>query len=777
MKRIISFALSICLFACGMPVGAIAESFYVYPEIDAYILPNDDALLEREFRLWACQVIAEYYLLHAFEDSRNFDNLTGIEYQRLAHTKLSFDRSQEGNIKENIYNSTNMTDSDWDGLYLWVFLESLKEAVYVNGSDIIAQYDELSGMQRQTWMLDIETGDLSSDNIARQAQHATAFVTATQFADAANHVVAVAGETAADFFLIKNAKNDNWSDLVSLVVKNYLSASEQYQRVFRENLLSEVRNRVRDILRTKLKDAVYDVNDQMLEYLIETYESSDNQYFNNILAGNERYRPMILEFINRARSNKTGFSTALDAEVKSTVTDEDVEAILDSLEYVIEETLGFDTLVEVVFLSCTKTTLDEVIDFGCKKLTENMKAETITYTNGEIHLSMKLNPADIIDALKETLKSAVDDVIDGLIEDIYNGKSVSLSTVGVMLTEEGFTDKYREKFLAKFKAKLIGTGFSEEYVASIGDESIGEAAAACIKSVVERGSEDILNKDEMDGKDLSKSLKAVTKMIGKLFNSQAGSLRSPLNDVTEEINKAVAAEFTDQSKLAQLKKECERYNEKIQEYTNGNAVCKVLVKVWDTCWDAGGSIRTALGSLASMISGEGILSLLAMRMKTAMDMSNSVGRNLVDPIYTRLLGGYGSVRGSMEVEEYIQLTALDPEKISLEELYEIVSMIYVREKYDIVGASSYFNAVIHFDDFYGFSKKWYEGNDMHYVYNKLLVANFAAYVEDNHINVDRNQGFLSFYRANEEYNRYNDFVAQNYGEYDGEIEVWKTLIH
>lgn len=213
MKKTISLLLCLSIMLCMVPGSSFADTLvYEYPPVNAFLAPRDFSAMEMEFRQRAAKLI---YMWWSQNRAYATESDSTIEYCRLADTKVDFDGKKDD---DNVYNWNNMSQSEKDGFFLWVFLESVKENMYLDLNNILSKYNNVEKDDRRYWMYDPNTGELVYDSYSKQAQNLSDAERNANWAKAASDVVISTVSTVADYYTIKSEKfvDKESSDLCDL---------------------------------------------------------------------------------------------------------------------------------------------------------------------------------------------------------------------------------------------------------------------------------------------------------------------------------------------------------------------------------------------------------------------------------------------------------------------------------------------------------------------------------------------------------------------------------
>lgn len=800
MRRFLAVLLCVALFAGMVPAEALAATLlYEYPSVNAYLAPNNLEALEYEFRQWAAQTL-ENYLSEgrtAIKRSENLklpgvqDAYSLIEYYRMAKTKKDFD-SDKGKIKENIYNNYEMNESERQGMYLWVFIESVKEKMYAN-QNLLEQYNKIDEDEKRYWMLDVETGGLKKDDFAQQAQNASNDVAIAKWSKVATNFVTALAETVADYFIITKGSEktaSTFADIVDGLGETLNSIAETVIDANEANALKKIDNAVREELQADLSEAVNNVSDEMLEYLKESYVNTENRTLDRGSFGADYYTDLIKGFVDSVESNRRKYQEDLDAEVSNSMAEETAKQIISDINYEMLATLDAKQIAMMATLNGISTMYKETIDFAFDKLIyETLKEKGMDRFTYEFTLDYGSVPCnvevkDIIEVLKNAVtepgKKGIEEYVAGLMEDV----NAIPDNIGEEAMKKAWENVKSEENLENVISKLrviLMTGFVTAEMAdviSLSDtDEVGKAFLDAFETACQVGTENELKGEKADSKDIEKIMKSLLKLTGKVTEAKYNEAHKNVQNAVKEANNldgmikddleengsfSMVTTGTTTPFIKKVEEEKKKVEEKIDElekieqpWKDKKHALDIVLKVADKWWDVGCSIRSALESSASASSGEGIMSMLAMRMVTCENMSMGLKSNINlflinnENNFVRLYA-----LGDAGFKEAI----MNPRKTSLEELYSLVSQLYVANQYDIVGSSAYLDMALHEDVFY---KDW-----------NWSSAKFAKYIEDNHINNQGQKGMLPFGEAEAEYDKY---IRKNI-EYEID-DKWRALFN
>ena len=768
MKKLIALILCVSMLTGMLPAASLADTLlYEYPQVNAYLLSNDREALEYEFRQWAAKAVGAYILnvKTSIEESDYYSSLgligfkgisSVIEYYRMADTKIKFDRD-EGKFEENIYNNYEMNDSEMQGMYLWVFLESIKEKMYANNFAVLEQYGNIKKNEKRYWMLDVETGELKKDSLAQQAQNASDDVTNSKWAKVASNFVTALLETVGNYLVITNGANSDWGDLINGIGESLNSGIKMAIDANKTNALIEVDNAVRDELQKDLSEAVNNVSDAMLAYLKESYINTENEFLDRNLYGAKYYTNLIKNFIDNVEANRDEYQADLDQEVKNSLAEESAKEIINSINYDVLETLDASQITAMAFISGIQTAFEEALNYGFGKLKEKLSGR-FELPLGTINISIQWS--DVLDAFTSVAvsqgKKGVEEYLAEIQRKARNGEELP-ENMGVEAIDRAWSKISSTESWEDIKAKLIAICIASPVAGKLTKElqdgdAVVEELVNFIETYFQILAENGIKGENMDEKDAKKMITGMLKYVKTVSDDDLKGINSLLKEKQEiPIEMMRAYEHGDyyspnvdrydvmeglRERYEELDQMEEKLNEKAQQLRDNIKAFDIVLKVADSWWEVGTSIQAALESSASASSGEGIMSMLGMRMVSCQNMSAAIRDNLAATYLPKYAALYNS--GATRLEEAI----INPEIAPLDELYSIISQLYITNQYDVVGSSAYLDMVLHEDIFY---KDW-----------NLFSAKFARYISDYHINNQGNKGLLPYDAAVNEYKKRKD---------------------
>ena len=748
MKKTISLLLCLSIMLCMVPGSSFADTLvYEYPPVNAFLAPRDFSAMEMEFRQRAAKLI---YMWWSQNRAYATESDSTIEYCRLADTKVDFDGKKDD---DNVYNWNNMSQSEKDGFFLWVFLESVKENMYLDLNNILSKYNNVEKDNRRYWMYDPNTGELVYDSYSEQAQNLSDAERNANWAKAASDVVISTVSTIANYYVVTKDANDDLSDVFEIIFESVDSAVEQWIEALKTNNEIRISNQVRSQLEADLQEAVLTTSDAMIAHLREAYIDTPNPAFQYSTWASD-YPTMIRTFVETVEKNRASYEADLNEAVTERISDPDVSAVFDAIEYNYVDTMDWKQIGSIVIFSAVKEATVKLFDFVAEKLEKSVKLDFNSFSNflptfiSEEYWNSKIMPTFIRTIMKLS-KKAIEDYFDDVLKNAKDGKpfptDMADQITNAILNKILDSGELKKEFLNQIKKEItsITTNMTTNTLEEVfGDKLLPMLFKEFFSIATTDNPESQANKI---GKTLLKGVdniayenikKDMLDVIGeKAQEMETGNLLSP-----------AGAEKVKWNHITQLGDKIHELKEKLQ---NANDAFNTVIKVWDRWWETGISIQAALESTVAAETGEGVMSMLGSRMVTCTTMRRPMRTNIISAIVAT-----GSTANETVFTEYF----MNPEKISVEDIFTIISQIYLMNQYDIVGSAAYFNMVLHCDVFY---------KQVLFVSQK---AKFLKYIEQNHINRLGQKGLLSIEYATADY---NNFVT--YGTYYTLPEQWYTL--
>ena len=203
----------------------------------------------------------------------------------------------------------------------------------------------------------------------------------------------------------------------------------------------------------------------------------------------------------------------------------------------------------------------------------------------------------------------------------------------------------------------------------------------------------------------------------------------------------------------------EAQKRKIEDQINAqnvNGAFSVIVEIFDKAWETGISIAEVGNSAMANLNGESRLSLLAARTVCA--------RNLSNPLQGDACSAIADLRISSNSLEDYRRVICDPERVPIEKLTHIVSLIRTQIKYDIVGSKSYYDISLH-----GWELDEYSTKYIYTMHGFITMpgAAFWNHCQQFYINSYLEKGIL---KTNVAQGRY-DTIVRFHRKFDA---TWKT---
>lgn len=737
MKKTISLLLCLSIMLCMVPGSSFADTLvYEYPPVNAFLAPRDFSAMEMEFRQWAAKLI---YMWWSQNGSYTAESDSDIEYCRLADTKLDFDGMEDD---DNVYNWNNMSKSEIGGFYLWVFLESVKENMYLDLDNILTQYNDLDENDRRYWMYDPNTGELVYDSYSEQAQNLSDAERNANWAKAGSDIVLSTVSTVADYYIIKsekfvNKESSDLCDLFNVIFEAIDSAMEQWIDALKTNNEIRISNQVRGQLEADLQEAVLTTSDAMIAHLKEAYIDTSNPAFRYSTWASD-YPAMIQSFVKTVEKNRESYEDDLNNEVHNQINTPDVSAVFDAIDYDFVDTLDWKQIGTLVLFTAAKEATVKLIDFLVKKLEKavNLDFKSFDVELGAHEVGSSLVAA-FLNAFNELSKKAINDYFDAILKDAKNGvpfpSDMAEQIMNAVVNKISNTEEFNEEF-----AKQIG-----KEIIDVGADMLNEIDGLASLLLKEFFGIVVADSTESRAKKISKAIVKVADNV--MYENIKGDMRNAIGNM-QKANLNGILSPTDSEKINELDDKVYKLRQKLQ---NANDLFNIVIKVMDRWWETGISIQAALESTAAAETGEGVMSMLGSRMVTCMTMRLPMRTYVASAIIAT-----GSTADETTFVEYF----MNPEKISAEDIFTIISQIYLMNQYDIIGSAAYFNMVLHYDVFY---KK---------VLFVSIESKFLKYIEENHVNRLRKKGLLSIEYATTDY---NNFVT--FGTYYTMPDQWYAL--
>lgn len=735
-KRILAALLCLSLCVTSLPCAA-GEELYSYPAVDATIPADDQLAVEMAFREWAAELLYDYYAgsykaAYAGSDGRE----PFAEYYRLAVLKRSFDREKQNN-KHIIYNTVSGTEADKQGVYTWVLLESLKEAVRINSDEIIAQFNATPKAERKYLMLDIVNGTLTKDEYVENAQERMDAILAADALEAIFDIGLVCIETALQVKFTTKDKGDLLSDVISGAADTLDAAFETLTEAAETNALINARNEVRTLLANELASEVLTISDIAVGFLKNTYS--------DLLSNRHaEYRNLIETFLEVTDNSNPDLadhvSDAVQMEMAAIETTQAAQKILDDAGYEVAKTLDPGSIAAVVAVDTFCTLLEESVKILFEMAEEKFAEKGLEFTIAGKTIS--LGADDLMEYLSDCITKYLSIVRDQLV-DQYFDQYLEGTTVDI-----GVLDGLGERMIAAFDSKdfkyeLIA-GFLTKFAPDVLEDLSGNDSFL-IEAAVEFL--DVLASDLFTNDSTSETagnlLKIFVKSSGSFVDEKVKDLLQQSADKVQraEHQERKAARWRDknQKRTKKAEKRAENYRKeayKLSQEAEVKAafqipVFDVVTNVWDRAWETGTSIRAALDSAVASANGEGRLSLLTARVHAAREMSFPLLSDSTDLLANNV---FTVGDGNFFTKDAYSIV-MDREKIPLDALVKIVSRIKMQLKYDIVGAKSYFDVALHFwegEEYLGLGGSITEDEIR---YNKLFATEFVKYMFDHYSNI------------------------------------------
>ncbi len=752
-KRFLAALLSLILCVTSLPCAA-EEGGHEYPGVDITFPADDQIAVEMAFRQWAAELLYDYYAgsyKAAYVGSSGKEPFA--EYYRLAVLKSSFDRDNQNN-KHIIYNMVSGTEADQQGVYTWVLLESLKEAVRINSDEIIAQFNATPKDERKYLMLDIVNGTLTKDEYVENAQERMDAMLAADALEAIFDIGLVCIETALQVQVATKAKSDLLSNVISGAAETLDAAFETCVEAAETNALINARNEVRTLLANELASEVLTINDIAVGFLKNTYS--------DLLSNRHaEYRDLIETFLEVTDNSNPDLADhvadAVQMEMAAIEATQAAQKILDDAGYEVAKTLDPGSIAGVVAVDTFCTLLEESVKILFEMAEEKVAGKGLEFTIAGKKIS--LGADDLMqylnDCITKYLSIVRDQLVDQYFDQYLEGTTVE---IGVL---DGLGDKLVTAFTSdEFRYELIA-GFLTNFAPGVLEDLTGDDSALIDASVELL---DVIASDLFTGDSSSETtgnlLKIFVNSADSIVNAEVEEL---LQKSADKVQRAEAQERKaelwrgkNQKRTKKAETRAENYRkaayELSQEVEAKEAfqvpVFDVVTNVWDRAWETGTSIRAALDSAVSAANGEGRLSLLTARVYAAREMSFPL---LMDSNNMLANDVFSAGDGNFFTPDAYSIV-LDREKIPLEVLVAIVSRIKTQLKYDIVGAKSYFDVALHFwedEDYLGLGGSVTEDEIR---YNKLFATEFVKYMFDHYSNIYGENQILTTASADRLYN-------------------------
>lgn len=786
MKKRVLAALMSLIMLLSVLTSAAADAVYTYPQLGVTIKPSDMSEMEREFRVWATNLIrdyaiGEYYALSGGNQLTSMNSYS--EYYRLAKTKMKFD-GQNVTDKDVIYNTSRDADmAQNDSLYLFVIAESMKEAVLINEKDIMASLNQIPEEKRKFIRLDIEAGAMKIDDVMIITNELANDYIWSDFFNAVTDVVVLAADTVGEIKLFASKPNqkvdmrailESALESVDAIVTRLMEAADANAKIYARNL-------AREVLIDDLASQLYQVNGETISFLRNTYQNVETHY------GYQHIINQLLDCIDPAKNPQL---TVLMANQAVTVVDNTTISDEYGASIKLVDSVGIEFLESIDVGSAVMLGLADA--FG-EVLKGVMTALSDFIANGLEGKYLKINGMNVIkwsdvsdillDTISDTVNGAIDKSIDGMFEEYLNGEGVSdAKAVMTRVWNDAWgslwsADLWRSilnnlgEKLYTVPTNMLGTNKSDDFMIKLFStawEVVMAPMADSEDGLVRLG-------DALYGQQLGKD--DMAGFVGEMMEALGGAIEKDVNNTTGgasldklfEKAEQTAREEKQYRKAAQyLDTTVGPYNkgwkivdkaEKTAQEARSNrnwAVISIICNVFDNAWEAGTSIGELLESSVAAANEEGQLSYLASMVTTSYKMSNDVLGST-----TGRLRNMGFLNGSVTAEDFDIF--LDPNQVPLETVVTLVSLIHSQLKYDIVGTKNYYDIA-----FQGWVEEAYFGTiferrkDGSVVrYNQWNTAEFWDYTLDHHVNVYDEMGVVKNQNAAQFYNKTTAFW-QNY---------------
>lgn len=699
MKRIVAGLLACVLLLTVMANTAFAAVRlpYTYGPVQI-VLGDKNVTDEMAFREWAYEKLFEYSNEYLERETPSFELYD--EYYKLASYKSWFDDvfGKETNVFGDVirsieYTSETMTEEQMDEMYLKVMLDTLTEMKQVN-PNFVSEYLAKSDEERKIYTLGVDGKWQENDMLAAADEKAEA-----DFANEMTVLIADSLDLAITTAVSYNMPSKG--DIINSITSVVTDAMKEIAKTTTDNFKTKAENQVKKYLAEQMVNTLMDVKAADIACLKEVYLSGK-------YADDERMVKTAQKIIDYYQSD--AMKQALLNKGKE-VADEQITEALNSIGLELQAELETLDIVIISAMDIVRLALMETLE----QILSNINDGTLT-RNGVVHKDDQKKPLTqveqgwngfIMSFLETMVNTICDKIEENWIEtgtfDVAAGFKYDEEDFGKLLKEVNFfriiTDnatlkmardnmnkagdlEARNKLSAAEQAKEIEAGLLGRLVYVLVYYTMLELPENMIDDLIEQNTQTDYTENMMKslGDNLMPLLKDMFLVAGDYLleqekNEQYAAIEEEKKQKLNEIKKArenkqirknasenmmTEVRHSANSKLSKLKEELKEKSKAIE----------IVANVAGTAWDVGGDIVDMNYAALDYLNGEDGMSLLAQEVVTAKELSQPLTWDILRS------GWYN---------------AKDPEKMSVSEVWSLVSKMKQSIAYDVSGSNAYYN--------------------------------------------------------------------------------------